>query len=264
MDEKLYYDAPHIHFLESIWGEGFMSPGGIQEVEILLDGIILSDCMVLDFGCGSAGITISLVDKFHAKKTIGVDVEDDVINIATENVRNANLADKVQIVKISKEYLPFEENFFDVVFSKDSIVHIPNKKAIFSKLAKVLKPGGVFVFSDWLISHDHEPSAEMKKYLALEDLGFGMASPLTYVEALKSVGFGSIDLKNRNSWYKKEARRELDILTGPERNTYEAKTSKKFISDQINTWKAMIKVLDTGEHCPHHFRAIKTSGVDSG
>ena len=56
---------------------------------------------------------------------------------------------------------------------------------------------------------------------------------------------------------KEEARKELQILSGPARKSYEEITSNNFIEDQIKTWKAMIRVLDTGEHCPHHFRAIK-------
>ena len=64
----------------------------------------------------------------------------------------------------------------DIVFSKDSIVHIPDKEALAADAFRVLKPGGWFVASDWLISHD-EPSPEMADYIAKEDLDFGMARP---------------------------------------------------------------------------------------
>jgi len=40
---------------------------------------------------------------------------------------------------------------------------------------RVLKPGGWFVASDWLIGHDHEPSPEMKAYIASEGLDFAAA-----------------------------------------------------------------------------------------
>ena len=41
-------------------------------------------------------------------------------------------------------------------------------------------PGGWFVASDWLISHDGEPSPEMADYIAKKNLDFGMASPARY------------------------------------------------------------------------------------
>ena len=79
---------------------------------------------------------------------------------------------------------------------------------------------------------------------------------LNILDDLKAYAV-SIKRNNRNKWYKEEARKELQILSGPARKSYEEITSKNFIEDQIKTWKAMIRVLDTGEHCPHHFLAQK-------
>ena len=129
---------------------------------------------------------------YGAKEVIGVDVEEDVVNSAIKRVVKNRLKDNIEILLIGKSNLPFEDNCFDMVFSKDSFVHIPDKEKIFSQVFKVLKPGGFFVFSDWLISHDQKPSKEMEYYLKLEDLGFGMGSPLLYYNALKKSGFVSI------------------------------------------------------------------------
>ena len=255
--DEPHYENTHITFLEKLWGDGFMSPGGKNEIEKLLQGLNLKKQKILDIGCGAGGITVSLIDDYGAQKVIGVDVEKDVVKVARDRVFKNGLKDKIEILLVDKSRLPFNNDSFNMVFSKDSFVHISDKESIFSQVFKILKPGGVFVFSDWLISHDRKPSKEMEYYLKLEDLGFGMASPTIYREALKKSGFVSIKKNNRNKWYKDEARRELEILSGPSRKSYEEITSQNFIENQINTWKAMIKVLDTGEHCPHHFRAQK-------
>ena len=255
--DEIHYDITHISFLEKLWGDGYMSPGGKKEINRLLNGLDLTEKKILDIGCGAGGITVSLVKDYGAKEVIGVDVEEDVVNSAIKRVVKNRLKDNIEILLIGKSNLPFEDNCFDIVFSKDSFVHIPDKEKIFTQVFKVLKPGGFFVFSDWLISHDQKPSKEMEYYLKLEDLGFGMGSPLLYYNALKKSGFVSIKKNNRNKWYKEEARKELQILSGPARKSYEEITSNNFIEDQIKTWKAMIRVLDTGEHCPHHFLAQK-------
>ena len=255
--DQLHYDTTHIDFLEKLWGDGFMSPGGHGEIQRLLMKTSLSGCKVLDLGCGAGGITISLLRDFEAKMVIGVDVEPDVLKKAKDKIKKAKLEDQIKVFLVGQDKLPFKADTFDIVFSKDSIVHVPDKENIFNEISRVLIPGGIFVFSDWLISHDNKPSPEMKHYLELEDLGFGMASPLRYEKALKNCGFNSIEVQNRNSWYRNEARRELDILSGSDRKSYEKLTSEEFIKTQIMTWKAMITVLDTGEHCPHHFKAIK-------
>ena len=255
--EEIHYDSTHITFLEKLWGDGYMSPGGKEEISRLLKDLDLAEQKILDIGCGAGGITVSLVKDHGAKQVVGVDVEEDVVNAATERVLKNGLNNSIDILLIDKSNLPFEDNYFDIVFSKDSFVHIPDKERIFTQVFKLLKPGGFFVFSDWLISHDQKPSKEMEYYLKLEDLGFGMGSPLLYLSALKKSGFVSIKKNNRNKWYKEEARKELQILSGPTRKSYEEITSHSFIENQIKTWKAMITVLDTGEHCPHHFRAQK-------
>ncbi len=122
---------------------------------------------------------------------------------------------------------------------------------------RVLKPCGWFAASDWLISHDDTPSPEMARYIALEDLDFAMASPARYAAALTAAGFASIKLTNRNPWYSRLARAELARFTGPERSALEEAHGKDLIADSVRTWSAMIGVLQTGEHCPHHLRAQK-------
>ena len=186
--EEIHYDITHISFLEKLWGDGYMSPGGKKEINRLLNGLDLTEKKILDVGCGAGGITVSLVKDYGAKEVIGVDVEEDVVNSAIKRVVKNRLKDKIEILLIGKSNLPFEDNCFDIVFSKDSFVHIPDKEKIFSQVFKVLKPGGFFVFSDWLISHDQKPSKEMEYYLKLEDLGFGMAFLSYIAKLLKKVG----------------------------------------------------------------------------
>src|SRR5690606_12621221 len=113
--------------------------------------------------------------------------------------------------------------------------------------------------SDWLIGHDGEPSPEMAAYIAAEALDFGMASPRRYERALAGAGFVDNELRNRNAWYREVARQELQRLTGPERQRFADLLGETEVARQIRTWEAMVPVLESGEHCPHHFRARKPS-----
>ena len=47
-----HYDDSYNRFLESVWGEGYLSPGGPEEVRGLLSGLDLEGKRVLDIGCG--------------------------------------------------------------------------------------------------------------------------------------------------------------------------------------------------------------------
>ena len=57
----------------------------------------------------------------------------------------AGLSEKISIELVSPGQLPFEDGSFEVVFSKDSIIHIPDKSALASDVYRVLKPGGRFL-----------------------------------------------------------------------------------------------------------------------
>ena len=83
-----YYSKNHIEFLEKLWGDGYLSPGGPDEVKRILGSIKLSNATVLDIGCGSGGITVSLFEDYGAKKVIGIDIETDVCVAATARVKS--------------------------------------------------------------------------------------------------------------------------------------------------------------------------------
>ena len=251
-----YTDAL-IGLLETLWGEGYLSPGGAEEVARVLAGLDLAGRTVLDIGCGSGGITLALAADHGAARVVGIDVEGPVLEKARARAAGRGLADRVAFRRVSPGPLPFADESFDVVFSKDAMIHIPDKEALFRDVFRVLRPGGWLAASDWLIRHDGEPSPEMKHYVAMEGLSCGMASPARYRRALEAAGFAEIALTDRNPWYREVARAELAQLEGPLYERAVAAAGKETVDHNIGTWRAMLAVLETGEHCPHHLRARK-------
>ena len=252
-----HYPQNLIDILEAIWGEGFLSPGGPAEVARVLEGHDIAGASLLDIGCGAGGIDLALVRDHGAGYVTGIDVEDGVLARARELVEVAGLGDRIGLVKVAPGPLPFPPETFDVVFSKDSIVHIPDKHTLLSEVARVLKPGGRFLASDWLIGHDNEPSPAMKAYMAAEDLDFGMASPARYRDAARAAGLDAVETIDRNAWYREVAQEELDRMRGPWRDEVAARLGEDFVDKNIAIWERMIPVLESGEHCPTFIRARK-------
>ena len=73
------YTGQMIGMLEAVWGEGWLSPGGPEEVARVIDGVPLSGKSVLDIGCGVGGVDFYLIETGGAAHVTGIDVEETAV-----------------------------------------------------------------------------------------------------------------------------------------------------------------------------------------
>lgn len=85
----------------------------------------------------------SIIDNDSKKRAYGLDLSENMLQIAREKLNN-----KVTLVLGDSDNLPFENEFFDVVFCNDSFHHYPAPKAVILEVCRVLKPGGTFIICD--------------------------------------------------------------------------------------------------------------------
>ena len=76
---KDHYPPKLITMLEAVWGQGFLSPGGPDEVARIIGTHDFTGKTVLDIGCGAGGIDLALVQNHGAGYVLGIDVEDPVL-----------------------------------------------------------------------------------------------------------------------------------------------------------------------------------------
>ena len=254
---EMEYDENMISVLEAVWGEGFLSPGGTDEIDRVLGDTDLSQASILDIGCGVGGAAVHLAKTRQPKQITGIDIEDNLVHLARELASKNNVSDICHFQRVDPGPLPFEPQSFDVVFSKDAIIHIPDKFSLAKTVYEVLRPDGWFMASDWLCGYDGDPSAQMQAYIDAEGLDFALASPRTYEQALKAAGFVDIEIIERNTWYRNQARIERDNMTGPLYQSLVERVGEDYLNREIDVWNKMIVVLDSGEHQHANLRARK-------
>jgi len=251
------YDDNLMALLEGLWGEGFMSPGGTVEVDRYLSGIDLNGLSVLDIGCGLGGVDLHLAREHGAARIIAIDIDPALIERCNQLAEKYQATERLEFHCVEPGPLAFEAASFDIVTSKDSIIHIADKYELARDIFRILQPGGWFVASDWLGGYEHQPSAEMQAYLEAEGLDFGLASAATYSSALQDAGFVDIGIVDRHAWYQQQARVEREQLGGVLYAGLESTVGTEFLEHEIEVWDKMIVALDQGQLRPTHLRARK-------
>jgi len=228
--------------LEEVWGPGFMSPGGPAEVARILDGADLTGATILDVGCGIGGPGAALVVNHGAARVVGIEVQTDLLDLARARAQAAGLCGSLSYAVIAADgSIPFEDDTFDAVFSKDAIIHVADKQALYEELLRVLKPGGRLFVGDWLRGGGQELDGPVHAFIEAAGHAFFMITLDDLARLVQAAGFSDIEMQDRRDWYAAEARDERDLLPEGEREF----------------WDVLVDSLDIGALRPGHIRARK-------
>lgn len=175
---------------------------------------------LLDIGCGAGNYTLRMLSKINNLNCTLNDLSMPMLQKAKERVsRQTN--GKVTIIQDDMRHLDLPDNHFGIILAAATLHHLRDDadwEHVFTKMYKTLKPGGSFWISD-LITHDSLPLNKLfhDKYAAyLETLGGPeyRKKVLDYVahedtprsvnyqtDLLKQVGFTSVELLHKNSYF---------------------------------------------------------------
>tara|TARA_B100000614_G_scaffold259310_1_gene283604 strand:+ start:750 stop:1415 length:666 start_codon:yes stop_codon:yes gene_type:complete len=105
---------------------------------------------LVDLGCGPAHIPILFALKRPQLKITAVELAENMIAIAQQNIKNANTADRIIIKKQDIKHTMLEPKRFDIVISNSCIHHMHNPIELFVEAKRLVSKGGVVYFKDLL------------------------------------------------------------------------------------------------------------------
>jgi len=122
----------------------------------------LGDRRVLEIGSGRGGNCYYLSSYAGVRRLVGVDS-----SVASTRAAGRVCGDGVRFVGGDIAALPFRDRAFDVVLNVEGSPFYPDRRTLLAEVARVLTPGGVFVYMD-IFPRDEEALAAASRDASLD------------------------------------------------------------------------------------------------
>lgn len=206
LDHKQYTMNGILRY-EKIFGEGFVSTGGYDTtVKFLKELDLKPGQRVLDVGCGIGGGDF-LMAKLYGVEVLGIDLSSNMIGIAWDRAlgqQNSDSKVQFEIGDVLKQSFP--NNTFDLIYSRDTLLHINQKPKLFAKFKDWLKPGGKIFISDYCCG-EKPWSDDYAAYV--EQRGYDLHTPKAYGQIFVDLGFESVQADDVTDLFLESLRMEL-------------------------------------------------------
>ncbi|NQT72174.1 MAG: class I SAM-dependent methyltransferase [Chloroflexi bacterium] len=163
---------------------------------------------VLDIASGR-GTTACFLARQYGCRVTGIDLSDISTKLSTHKATVQGLAPDTGFLTADAEYLPFADCSFDVIVSECSFSLLTNKEIGAQEIARVLKPGGTFAFTDVLLTFPL--SQDLKTNLTFSCCFSGAETKAGYLELLEHAGLAQTYFEDHSKTLKKAT---YQVITG--------------------------------------------------
>ncbi len=103
---------------------------------------------MLDLGTGTAQIPIELCRQAPQAKVVAVDLAEEMLRVAAENIERAGLASQIELRRTDAKGLPFAAGQFSAVMSNSIVHHIPQPQFALAEAVRCCDAGGLIFVRD--------------------------------------------------------------------------------------------------------------------
>ena len=143
------YEGPGGVLWEMLMGEE-IHVGGAQETDVLAQKArITAQSHVLDV-CSALGGPARHLARNYGCRVTGLDATPHMHKEAIRRTAETSLTERISFRLGDALDMPFRGSTFDVVWGQDAWCYITDKARLIQECARVVRPGGVVAFTDWL------------------------------------------------------------------------------------------------------------------
>ncbi len=202
------YSLTGILRYEWIFGYGFLGYGEPGVTRNLIEAINWpSGCRVLDVGSGLGGPAF-LMAREHGARVTGVDLTEATVGLARQRQEEQGISG-VDFIQGDIHDLDWPPESFDVIWSRETLLHVPDKEKLFKKFHLWLSPGGALVITDYA-RRQGRGSDRFEEYV--EASGYPLPELDRYARILTEAGFVDVSVEDRSETLADLLQEQLDKL----------------------------------------------------
>ena len=205
---------------------------------------------VLDVGCGIGGPAKYLHDEFAAD-VLGIDLASNCVAIANKRYESQS---RLNFLVADALTHSFEDNSFDLIYSRDVILHIASKDKLFARLLTATKPGGKLILTDYCCGPRDMWDDEFKAYVAQR--GYSLLTVDEYRKVLETAGWVVERAEDKTEWFKEiletEKQRALE-----NKSEFLSKYSEADFNYLLEGWNSKLTRVPKGSQRWGYFVAHK-------
>ncbi|XP_048364808.1 phosphoethanolamine N-methyltransferase 3-like [Sphaerodactylus townsendi] len=246
------YAVRSIQRYEWVFGPSFVSTGGINTTKELLSMLTLKPGQkVLDVGCGLGGSDFYMAKEFGVE-VLGLDLSHNMVELALERAQQETES-LVEFEVGDATRRVFPEGHFDVIYSRDTILHVGDKIGLFQRFLLWLKPGGQLLISDYCCGP--RPWSEVfTKYV--KQRGYSLLMPQEYGQVLQKVGFRKVQSLDHTERMVSALTQELQELEKSQ-ESFVQEFSKDEFEAMASGWREKLERCADGDQRWGVFYAVK-------
>ena len=164
-DVQDVYNGAEGRLWELAMGEQIHIGGLLSSMALAERAEIQSGMSGVDLCCCTGAGMRFLVRFRGVDRMIGVDATPRMVELGRSRVKDEGLANRIEFVLADacKSELPSASA--DFVWGEDAWCYVEDKKSLIQEAARIVKPGGIIAFTDWLEGPEKMTRAEGERFM---------------------------------------------------------------------------------------------------
>ena len=159
------YGGPEGRLWELIMGEQIHIGGFVSSLDLAEQAGIGAGLQGVDLCCCNGAGMRFLVRVRDVAQMHGVDATPTVVEQGRQRCQQAGLADRIRFTLADVCHSGLASNSADFVWGEDAWCYVVDKSKLIAEAARIVRPGGIIAFTDWVEGDAGLSPSEAERYL---------------------------------------------------------------------------------------------------